>query len=49
MILALVHNGRYNGWYKIDYNVYSILNGNKIGKVVTLLPTITAVLKVKVK
>lgn len=49
MIWALVHNGKYRGWYKIDQRVYNLLRGQGLGFEVVLLPKITAIVKVKMK
>ncbi len=47
MIWAYVHNGDYNGWHRIDYNVYQLIKNPVRGNETFLLPRITAVIKVK--
>jgi len=55
MIWALVHNGKYHGWYEINYEVYQMIKDSVNGikrfnpgrNKIIILPTITAIIKVK--
>lgn len=47
MIYALVHTGTFHGWYKINYYTYELIKNPVRGRELFLLPTITAIMKVK--